>query len=147
MSVFDNQILLGTIMVLLSVLFHVAGLVFLATMLKRISSWTARLPSMLQSMTLLVVGLLTIIALHLVEALGWAVLYVQLNEFEELEKALYFSVTTATTLGYGDITLSPRWQLMSTLEAIAGLLLFGASTAFLLGLVKRLFEDFDGAGK
>ncbi len=146
-SVFDNQILLGTIMVLLSVLFHVAGLVFLATMLKRISSWTARLPSMLQSMTLLVVGLLTIIALHLVEALGWAVLYVQLNEFEELEKALYFSVTTATTLGYGDITLSPRWQLMSTLEAIAGLLLFGASTAFLLGLVKRLFEDFDGAGK
>ncbi len=64
-------------------------------------------------------------------------------EFDDLTKALYFSVTTSTTLGYGDITLSPQWQLLSTFEAIAGLLLFGASTAFLLALMKNLFDDIE----
>ena len=143
MSLFDNQIVLGTLMILASVLFHVTGLVFLAKGLKRIASFISRRYSLLRSMCLLVFGLLSIIALHLAEALGWAILYVRLQEFEDLGKALYFSVTTATTLGYGDITLSSKWQLLSTFEAIAGRLLFGASTAFMLALMKNLFDDIE----
>ena len=142
MSLFDNQILLGTAMILFCVLFHVAGLVFLAITLRRASLFMEGWHALPQSMLLLSFGLLTIIALHIAEALGWAFLYVHLQEFENLGTALYFSITTATTLGYGDITLSSQWQLLSTLEAMAGLLLFGASTAFLLALMKNLFEDF-----
>lgn len=128
-------------MTLASVLFHVAGLVSSAMLLRKTSPLLASLSVWLQSMVRIILGMLLIIVLHILEALAWALLYSELGEFVSLERALYFSVTTSTTLGYGDITLSPRWQLLSTFEAVSGLLLFGASTAFLLGLMKHLFDD------
>ena len=64
-------------------------------------------------------------------------------EFDELQPSLYFSVVTATTLGYGDVTLSERWQLLGTFEAMGGLILFGASTAFLMELMRHLFSSTD----
>ncbi len=64
-----------------------------------------------------------------------------LGEFDSIERALYFSIVTSTTLGYGDITLSEQWQLLSTFEAMGGLILFGATTAFLLGVMRDIFEN------
>ena len=61
-----------------------------------------------------------------------------------MKDALYFSVVTSTTLGYGDMLLSERWQLLSTFEAMGGLILFAVSTAYLLALLRR-FLDSDGA--
>jgi Ion channel len=49
-------------------------------------------------------------------------------------------VVTYTTLGYGDIVLKPRWQLLSSLEAVNGIILFGVSTAFVFAVMRRLFE-------
>ena len=66
---------------------------------------------------------------------------VKVGEFDQLAKALYFSVVTSTTLGYGDVTLSESWQLLATFEAMGGLILFGASTAFMLAVMRKLFED------
>ena len=128
-------------MTLATVLFHVAGLVGSVAVIKKISMLMASFAQWLQSMVRIAIGMFIIIALHLAEALGWATLFTRLGEFEDLGQALYFSITTSTTLGYGDITLSSKWQLLSTFEAISGLLLFGASTAFLLGLMKSLFEE------
>ena len=143
MSLFHNQVFLGTLMILLSVLVHVTGLVWSADGLMRLGQRIPQRFGKSRSMTLLMLGMVLIIVLHMTEALGWALLYRALGEFDDLEKALYFSVTTATTLGYGDITLSPEWQLLSTFEAIAGLLLFGAGTAFLLGLMREMFGHLD----
>ncbi len=64
-----------------------------------------------------------------------------LGEFTDIGDALYFSVVTSTTLGYGDITPSNEWRFLSSIEAIGGLILFGASTAFMLGVMKLLFDD------
>lgn len=90
-------------------------------------------------MCLLDFTVLIIIGIHTVEAWAWAFIYLELGEFEELSKALYFSVVTCKALGYGDITLSERWRLLSTFEAMGGLLLFGTSTAFLVGFMTTLF--------
>ncbi len=57
-----------------------------------------------------------------------------------MERSLYFSTVTFTTLGYGDITLQERWQLLSSLEAVNGIILFGVSTAFVFGVIRKLFE-------
>ncbi len=54
--------------------------------------------------------------------------------------ALYFSVVTSSTLGYGDITLTGRWQLLANFEAMGGLILFGASTAFLNAITRSWFS-------
>ena len=45
-----------------------------------------------------------------------------------------------TTLGYGDIVMSPAWRLLGPLEAVAGMLMFGVSTALLFAVTQRLIR-------
>ena len=81
-----------------------------------------------------------LLLLHVAEVMLWAVTYLALPgtpELSTLEQATYFSLITFTTVGYGDITLGPRWQLLSGLEGMNGVLLFGWSTAFLYSVVQR----------
>jgi hypothetical protein len=63
---------------------------------------------------------------------SWAVLYLGLGLFGSLEQALYFSITSFTTLGFGDVVLEPGWRLLAGMTATHGLLLFGLATAFLV---------------
>jgi voltage-gated potassium channel Kch len=93
----------------------------------------------------IIVAVLGVLAVHTLEAWFWAAVYLALGEFPTLEEALYFSVVTATTLGYGELVLSERWRLLSTFEAMGGLILFAVSAAFLVALLKR-FLDPDAAG-
>jgi hypothetical protein len=44
-----------------------------------------------------------------------------------------------TTLGYGDLVMSPAWSLLGPLEAANGILMFGVSTATVFA-VMRLIE-------
>lgn len=76
----------------------------------------------------------------MIEIIFWALTYIQLEEFDNLTSAIYFSIVTSTTLGYGDIVLSEKAQLLSGFEAIGGLILFGVSTAFFIRLVSVFFE-------
>ena len=141
MLLMHTQLLLGTVMIIVTVCFHVAGLVGLVTALNRIAPMLEHTHRKLGATFLMVLAVLGIIAIHTVEAWSWAALYMLLGEFTDLERALYFSVVTQTTLGYGDITLSPAWQLLGTFESMGGLILFGTSTAFLIGLVREMLVD------
>ena len=138
------QILIGTAMIVLMTIIHVTGLIGLAQILPRLSDRTRNRFPTLFSGALLMTSLLWIIALHTIEIWLWALTFMMLGEFADLSTALYFSTVTATTLGYGDLVLSPDWQLLGSFEAMGGLILFGASTAFLLALVVRVFSALDG---
>ena len=70
----------------------------------------------------------------------WALTFMALGIFTELEPALYFSVVAFTTLGFGDVTLPVPWRLLSGICAANGLLLFGLATAFLVEFLRRLTE-------
>lgn len=136
-----TQLFLGTLIIVFTVVFHVAALITLAKTIKLIDTKSSRrLHPWLNNMNLLVVTMLGIILSHSIQIWIWAFVYLQLGEFTDLVSALYFSSTTLTTLGYGDITLSESWQLLSTFEAMGGLIVFGASTAFLIGAMRHLFE-------
>lgn len=63
---------------------------------------------------------------------GWAALYMMLGLFDSLEPALYFSIASFTTVGYGDVVLEPGWRLLAGMTATHGLLTFGLFTAFLV---------------
>ena len=52
-------------------------------------------------------------------------------------KFYYYSFITLTTLGYGDITLSEGWRILSGIEALNGLLLVGWTTALLFAIVQK----------
>ena len=56
---------------------------------------------------------------------------------EGLEPALYFALVSFTTLGFGDITLSADWRLMSALIGANGFLIFGWSTAYMVEWIRR----------
>jgi len=83
---------------------------------------------------------LVLITLHIIEILVWAFAYIMVlpdGELQSLESAFYFSAVTFTTLGYGDITLSSDWRILSGLQAIDGILLIGWTTAFLFAVLQR----------
>ncbi len=84
-----------------------------------------------------------LVFLHVLEIMVWAGAYrmlVPADELQTLEKAVYFSFVTFTTLGYGDITLSEGWRLLSGIQALNGILLVGWSTALIFAVVQRSWQ-------
>ena len=54
--------------------------------------------------------------------------------------AFYHSAVNYTTLGYGDIIMTPSWRLLGPLEAADGALMFGVSTAMVFAVIARLMQ-------
>jgi len=77
---------------------------------------------------------------HLIEIAVWAVLFVICGEFSDFHTAYYHSAVNYTSLGYGDIIMSPAWRLLGPLETADGMLLFGVSTAMIFAVIQRLVE-------
>lgn len=75
---------------------------------------------------------------HLIEIALWAVLFVICGEFQQLGIAYYHSAVNYTTLGYGDLIMTPGWKLLGPLEAADGGLMFGVSTAMIFAVTQRL---------
>ena len=82
---------------------------------------------------------------HLIEIALWAVLLITVENFKSFGNAFYHSAVNYTTLGYGDLLLTPSWRLLGPLEAANGALMFGVSTAMVFAVIQRLilarFED------
>jgi hypothetical protein len=76
----------------------------------------------------------------LVQVALWAGVFVLCGEFGDYEAAFYHSAVNYTTLGYGDIVLSPRWRLLGPLEAANGVLMGGLAAALLFAVMSRLAE-------
>ena len=75
----------------------------------------------------------------LLEMLIYAVTFLALNAIQGFEVALYFSMVTFTTLGYGDIVLSEQWRLLGSFEAVNGIIMFGWTTAIVIAAVQRIY--------
>ena len=77
---------------------------------------------------------------HLLEIALWAVLFVICGEFADFGTAYYHSAVNYTSLGYGDMIMSPSWKLLGPLETANGMLLFGVSTAMIFAVIQRLVQ-------
>ena len=83
---------------------------------------------------------IVLLVLHLSEALAWATAFYLLPNhanLKDFQEAIYFSLVTFTTLGYGDVILDERWRILAGAEAVNGILLAGWSTALLFTVVQR----------
>jgi Ion channel len=78
------------------------------------------------------------LAAHLIEIALWAAVFMICGEFGEFGIAFYHSAVNYTTLGYGDLIMSPKWRLLGPLEAADGIMMFGVSTAMIFTLILRL---------
>jgi hypothetical protein len=88
---------------------------------------------------------LWMLLLSLGEVSLWAAVYRLVGAFQGFEPALYFSMVTFTTLGYGDVLLDERWRLMASFEATNGIIIFGLSTAVVVATVQRVCFSKDKA--
>jgi hypothetical protein len=129
---------LAALMVGLTVTAHFFGLLGLVWVLRNHGhhlrvreSWSGLGASVL----LVVFGLM---AMHALEIWLYACAFLAVGALENFETALYFSTTSFTTLGYGDVVLDHRWRLFGAIEGANGLLLFGWSTAFLFSIISRM---------
>ena len=77
---------------------------------------------------------------HLIEMAVWAALFEVCGEFSDFPTAYYHSAVNYTSLGYGDIIMSPTWKLLGPMETADGMLLFGVSTAMIFAVIQRLVE-------
>jgi voltage-gated potassium channel Kch len=80
---------------------------------------------------LLIMTYSAILLLHVADTVIWAVFYYIRELFPTFETSLYFSLTSYTTIGFGDVVLPERWRLLGAIEGISGVLLCGLSTAML----------------
>jgi len=121
-----------------TILAHVAGIHLLLTLLDRWLTGEGRLrPSLGRVMVFASLGL---VVLHHVEAALWAAVYIGLGVLADWDTAIYFSIVTMTSVGYGDVLLSGDWRLLAAFQAMDGMLLFGISTAFLFAVLQQCWR-------
>jgi hypothetical protein len=85
----------------------------------------------------IVTGVLFVMLVHSIQVWIWAHIFQWVGAFSDMEPALYFSLVSFSTVGFGDITLGPDWRLLSALAAANGFISFGWSTAHMVELVRR----------
>lgn len=81
-----------------------------------------------------------LIVLHMIETAIWGTFYYVRGLFPDFETSLYFSITSYTTIGFGDVVLPRAWRMLGGIEGISGVLLCGLSTAFVFAIVNGLFQ-------
>jgi hypothetical protein len=131
------QLLVSTGMVLATLLFHLIGLAALLFVIRRRAG--DRLErTRLQEIAAIVAAAIGLFVLHGTEIWGYALLYDLTGAATDLESALYFSISTYTTIGYGDVLLDRPWRLVGAIEGANGIILLGWSTAFFVAMVGRI---------
>ena len=91
-----------------------------------------------QLLTVLSGGVLLVLAANTVCVWIWALSFRLLNVFSTLEEAVYFSLVSFTTVGYGDVVVGVEWRILSGFVAVNGLLAFGLFTAFLIEMIRGI---------
>lgn len=139
-----NEILFAALIVAVCLLLHVAGLLLMAEwLLSRVprGDYLGRTSAPIRTATLLILLFSGIMLLHITETSLWAVFYYASSLFKDFETSLYFSLTSYTTIGYGDVLLPQRWRLLGAIEGISGVLLCGISTAFIFAVMSVIFQN------
>ena len=135
-----SELLIAFGIVAICVVIHVGGIAIFAQYLLERFPQLEVLATIWRQALLLIAVFAVVISLHLIETGIWATFYYWRGLFETYETALYFSLGTYSTIGYGDVVLPDRWRLLGGIEGISGVLLCGLSGAFIFVVVNALFQ-------
>jgi len=134
-------------LILLNVIIHVFGLAFiydgftaLFGEIDRRSKFMFRFALMMSAAVLLIV------VLHGLEAMTWALAYQLLGAIPSTKSAMLYSLGAMTGFGAGNVSLPPNWQMMGVLQSLAGVLLFGFTTAFMFAMFQAVWPSQQQTG-
>jgi voltage-gated potassium channel len=135
-----NGISTAAMIVSVCLLLHVAGILLMAEWLLRHREHLEQNAGWLRHATILILLFSGIMFLHFIETNLWAGFYYARGLFNDFETSLYFSLTSYTTIGYGDVLLPQKWRLLGAIEGISGVLLCGISTAFIFAVISAILQ-------
>lgn len=133
-----SQLLVGSLLICATIIIEVLFIGGAIICLTRAGKWLIagrKILKLMVSLTLVILWLLVALS---VAVWIWAGAFLVLDQFKDVESALYFSVVSFTTLGYGDVIIGKEWRLLSGMIAANGLILFSLNTAFLIEFIVRL---------
>jgi hypothetical protein len=85
-----------------------------------------------------------LLVLHLLQITVWAAYYHWGGCFPDFTTCFYYSATSYSTVGYGDVIPPTNWRILGAVEGVTGILMFGWCTGVLFSVVNRLQARFTG---
>ena len=71
---------------------------------------------------------------------GYFLFQSNIDNLYSFQEAIYFSLITFTTVGYGDVVIDSEWKIMAGLEAINGIMMVGWSTALMFSYLQIILK-------
>jgi len=130
----------GLLLIVLTVTIHVIGLLLINEKVERIQADVVSRYSY-SVVFVVIIGSTALLAtlLHGIEGVIWAAAYLFLGALPDSGSAMLYSLSAITSYGHANLVLEKHWQLMGALEALNGMLVFGLTTAFLFGIIQRVW--------
>ncbi|CAM3475169.1 potassium channel family protein [Parendozoicomonas haliclonae] len=139
-----QAIIFGAFMLVLCVLIHSGGTAALVRYFRYESRFAKRIFGDFTGILALSCIAVFLLCLHILQVLLWAGVYwglINSPAITSFADAFYFSIITYTTVGYGDIVIAGEGRLLSGIESMIGILMFGWSTAILFMAVQKIWFD------
>jgi len=130
----------GLVVVICTIMIHLLPIIATVAFVRRERKLGHAGTNFWVDMGIVALAISSALVAHLIEVALWAVLYLICGEFADFRTAYYRSAVNYTSLGYGDLIMSPSWKLLGPLEAANGMLLSGVSTAMILAVIQRLVQ-------
>ena len=134
-----DHVALGSLLVVVTTFIH-AGFMLVAFKTFEIGLHDARVSgSQIRRVTFVAALVLLMFFAAIVESGVWALTYLAVGAISSLDDALYFSMVTFTTLGFGDVVIHSSWRRLASFEAANGTMMFGWTTALIVAAAHHLY--------
>src|SRR5215468_5240014 len=140
---FAHQAGAAVFLVTLTLSIQCAGIAVLINWARAIERGLVRLSSLHAAVVMIRFSTLVIV-LHFLQIFVWSVFY-RWCCLPSWESSFYFSATSYSTVGYGDVVLPGVYRLLGPVESVTGVLMCGISVSGLVALATRLVERESGA--
>jgi ion channel len=135
-----DQFLAALLPMMFTVTLHGQGMGLVSRFLKRLLPGATGRPREVPPTVFLILAVTIVLATHFLEVVVWAIFYLQMDLLPDLNRAMYFSMNSYSTLGASEIVLPMRWKGLAGFEAMVAMLMFGWSTAVMATVVQKVHD-------
>jgi hypothetical protein len=129
---------IGLLVMILCLIIQCMVVTLLLKTLQRLDHRRILKPTFVRFVVVLSVSMLVLLIGNLLQISVWAALFLGFGEFPDFNTAFYHSTVNFSTLGYGDMVMSPDRRLLGALEAASGVMMFGLSTSVMISVVNAM---------
>jgi voltage-gated potassium channel len=135
--VFAREVGVATVLVSITLWVQCAGMAVLIHLARAYIARSKNGLSPWRAGVLIVRFSTAMIVLHILQILLWAGFY-HWRCLPTWESCFYFSASSYSTVGYGDIVLPQIWRTLGPVESVTGVLMCGMSVSGLFAIASRL---------